>query len=110
MCEGSSREAALKKLKVSTKTYVDFGHKKGWPDTSRPAPIEYWRRAVECRFNTDFTDNERDTLLDMVMDEQGSVENSRVFTDQYKKEVLPELESILSKLCRDDVWMEEVIK
>ena len=54
LCEASSREAALEKLRVSTEAYVDHGINKGWTEQIRhPAPAEYWRRAVECGLDTE---------------------------------------------------------
>ncbi len=46
----------------------------------------------------DFNYIQIDTLIDMTLYERGSVENSIVFTDEYKKVVLPELDLIFKIL------------
>ena len=49
----------------------------------------------------DLNYNQIETLKDMVLDEldkQGSVENFKVFTDEYRKVVLPELDLLFEKL------------
>ncbi len=46
----------------------------------------------------DFTEYEAETIFSLVQDEESSVKGSRVYSDKYKREVVPELASIQRKL------------
>ncbi len=45
LCEASDKEKAIKKLKIATEAYIEFGERKGWhDDIYHPAPQKYWDR------------------------------------------------------------------
>lgn len=45
LCEASSKEAAIEKLRIAVEEYIAFGISKGWEaDIPFPAPQEYWNR------------------------------------------------------------------
>ncbi len=46
VCTGKTREAALDRLRQTTKTYIEFGISQGWAEHIKfPAPPSYWEEA-----------------------------------------------------------------
>jgi hypothetical protein len=46
VCTGPTREAALDRLRQTTKTYIEFGYSQGWAEHIKfPAPPAFWDEA-----------------------------------------------------------------